>query len=182
MAESSKENVQVFDLSNLPDIYRWQRLCLRIYGMLTWDLPQQIEALVTAAQGMIKRSSRGALSNLLHEDMPVILALYAMEHLNETAPHAPLAAKEMLLPCLSLSYSQLFGDKLQDPLKHFLARMDWFLDGEKGDPSEALSFILSTLLEGKLKDATPLVQYLEQTMLPKMDRRMAVAWRSEFPA
>ncbi len=172
--------LQGLDLSQLPSLYRWHRLCLRVYGMLTWDIAQQVDAMVEAAQGVIKRSSRAALSDLLRDDLPVILALYAMEHFAENYASLSSVAQEILLPCFSLSYSKLHADKMQDPLKHLLARMDWFLDGEKGDPAEALSHVLTTALDGKLKDPAPLLEYLSKTLLPEMDRRMLVAWRSEF--
>jgi hypothetical protein len=92
----------------------------------------------------------------------------------------PEVAKEMLMSCFSLSYCNLFASKTEDPMKHFLTRMDWFLDGEKGSPSQALSRVLTAILN--LKDVSPLVEYMDKILLPEMDRRMLVAWRREFPA
>lgn len=167
-------------LCELSDIYRWHRLCLRIYGMLTWDINQQVEDLAAAAHSFVKRGGRAALSEILRDDMPVILALYAMDYLEKQSNNMPAVTREILLPCFSLSYSRLYASKLDDPLKHFLARMDWFLDGEKGDPGEALSHVLTTTLGDKIKNAAPVVEHLSKIVLPEMNRRMWVAWRSEF--
>jgi hypothetical protein len=72
----------------------------------------------------------------------------------------------------------LFASKSEDHIKHFLTRMDWFGDGEKGASSQAVSQVLTALLN--LKDVSP--EYMDRVLLPEMDRRMLIAWRREFPA
>ena len=166
------------DLGNITDLFRWHRVCLRVYGMLTWDLDQQVETMVNSMEGT-KRSTRKALTDLLHAELPVILGLYALERLQKVVPNLPKVAQEMLLPCFSLSYSDLFGDKLEDPLKHFLARLDWFLDAGN-DPAETLNTVLTTSLENKVKDINPILNCMKEDIFPEIDRRVILAWRCEF--
>jgi hypothetical protein len=160
-------------------VYRWHRVCLRIYGILTYDLDRQIKELSDAA-GAGGRQLRGPVGKLLREDLPVILGLYALKQLQNMVPGLPLAAQEMLLPCFSLSYSELFARKGEDPLNCLLSRVDWFLD-EACDPEEALILLLNAVFKNKLKAPDALLDYIREVIFSEAKRRITLAWRSEFP-
>jgi hypothetical protein len=176
---SSAEKFDYQDPAFLANLYRWHKVCLRIYGLLTYDLDRQVEK-ISDAVGANKRQLRKSLSKLLEEDMPVVLGLYALEQLQKMVPNLPLPLQEMLLPCFSLSYSHLFARKGEDPLKYLLSRIDWFLD-ETRNPEESLSMVLGTIFKNKLKDPGELLEYLQQVIFPEARRRIMLAWRSEFP-
>jgi hypothetical protein len=146
--------------------------------MLTYDLDRQIKELSDAA-GAHRRQLRATVGKLLREDLPVILGLYALKQLQNTVPSLPLTVQEMLLPCFSLSYSELFAHKGEDPLHYLLGRVDWFLD-EACDPEEALTLLLNTIFKNKLKNPGALLDYIHTVILPEARRRITLAWRSEF--
>lgn len=164
------------------DLYRLHRLCLRIFGLMARDIPAQAFTLAQAA-GPLRKKDRQSLANTLADELPVLLALHALERLEN---HPRLAShglsellRGLLLPCFSLSYSQLYEEPA-DPLKQILARLDWYLDGDKGNPQEALAYFASTLLGDHLMDTAPLQRKMEEYLWPEMDRRLELAFRYEF--
>lgn len=164
------------------DLFRLHRLCLRIYGLMTRDLPAQALSLAQAA-GPLNKKDRQALAQTLADELPIILALHALGRL-ESNPHlAQIGLSEflrgLLLPCFSLSYSQLY-EEATDPLQQVLARLDWYLDGDKGNPQEGLAYFASTTLGDHLADTGPLLEHLNQILLPEMDKRLDLAFRYEF--
>jgi hypothetical protein len=164
------------------DLFRLHRLCLRIYGLMTRDLPAQALSLAQAA-GPLSKKDRQSLAETLTDELPVILALHALERLEANQRLASLGLSEflrgLLLPCFSLSYSQLYGEA-SDPLKMALARLDWYLDGDKGNPQEALAYFAATMLGDHLSDTGPLLKHIEEQLLPEMDKRLELAFRYEF--
>ena len=169
-------------IESLADIHKLHRLSLRIYGQITWNIQEQITALVNAADDVLKKSSQKALQEILQEELPVILALHALDCINEYADDKKLAEqlREMLIPCFALSYSQLYADKTQDPLRHILAKLDWYLDGDQESYSSVLAQMLRTLLGNKLKAPEPLINLLNENILPEINQRFLTAWRLEF--
>ena len=53
--------------SNQEDLYRLNRLCLRIYGLLSRDMPEQAKKMTDEAAGGIKKKQREILVNTLEE-------------------------------------------------------------------------------------------------------------------
>ncbi len=164
------------------DLFRLHRLCLRIYGLMTRDLPAQALNLAQAS-GSLSKKDRQSLTQTLTDELPMILALHALERLEADQRLAQMGLSEflrgLLLPCFSLSYSQLYGEA-SDPLKMALARLDWYLDGDKGNPQEALAYFAATMLGDHLADTSPLLQHIEKHLLPEMDKRLDLAFRYEF--
>jgi hypothetical protein len=164
------------------DLFRLHRLCLRIYGLMTRDLPAQATTLAQAA-GSLGKKDRLALSQALGDELPIILALRALERLEADQRLASMGLSEflrgLLLPCFSLSYSQLYEEST-DPLKQVLARMDWYLDYDKGNPQEALAYFVSTVVGEHLTDTGPLLKHIENSIMPEMDKRLELAFRYEF--
>lgn len=164
-------------------LMRLSRLCLRIYGLLTRDIPAQAADMVSAAAGSLGKKERQQLVQVLSDELPVIMALHALERLGREKALSLSGLSELLrgllLPCFSLSYSQLYAEPA-DPLRQFLDRVDWYLDGDKGQPLEAFAHLASTLLGEHLKDMEPLAAHLKESLLPEMDRRLELAFRYEF--
>ncbi len=164
------------------DLYRLHRLCLRIYGLLARDVAEQAAQLAQAA-GSLRRKDRQSLAQTLADELPVLLALRALGSLENHPDLARMGLSEflrgLLLPCFSLSYSHLYQEPA-DPLRHVLARLDWYLDGDKGNPQEALARFASTMLGDHLSDTGPLLRAMEGSLWPEMDRRLDLAFRYEF--
>ena len=188
---SLSENHQPLSLPDLggalppepAQLLRVNRLCLRIYGLLTRDIPAQAAEMVAAA-GSLGKKDRRELTQVLAEELPVIMALHALERLGRAeslgrSGELSELLRGLLLPCFSLSYSQLYAQPT-DPLRQFLDRVDWYLDGEKGDPLEAFAHLASTLLGEQQGDAAPLLAHLQERLLPEMDRRLELAFLYEF--
>ena len=170
------------DIELLANMHKLHRLSLRIYGQITWNMQEQIADLLNAADDVLKKSSKKILQEILQEELPAILALHALDCINEYAGDKKLAEqlREMLIPCFALSYNQLYADKAQDPLRHILAKLDWYLDGDKGSYAAVLAQMLRTILGNKLKDPEPLVNLLNESILPEVNQRFLTAWRLEF--
>ncbi len=164
-------------------LMRLSRLCLRIYGLLTRDIPEQAAGLAAAAAASLGKKERQQLVQVLCDELPVIMALHALERLDREPALGRADLSELLrgllLPCFSLAYSRLYAEPA-DPLRQFLDRVDWYLDGDKGQPLEALAHLASTLLGEQLKDLEPLTAHLKDSLLPEMDRRLELAFRYEF--
>jgi hypothetical protein len=162
---------------------RLQQLALRIYGLMTWDLPGRADALVAAAGPGLKKKGRQALLKSLNEELPVLLLIHAVDRLNKDQRLIDQELVELmhglLLPCFSLCYLHLYQEPA-DPLKHVLARLDWYLDGDKGDSLSAFAHLAATILGKELKDPAPLLAHLEEELLPEMDQRYELAFRYEF--
>jgi hypothetical protein len=165
------------------DLYRLHRLCLRIHGLMTRDIAAQAVKLAEAVGRGLRKKARRDLTQTLAEDLPVILALHAMDRLaGEPRFHNPALLellRSLLLPCFSLSYQHLYAD-MQDPLKHVLARLDWYLDGDKGEPVGAFTHLAATLLGDQPHDPAPLLKHISENLLPEMDKRLELAFRYEF--
>lgn len=164
-------------------LLRLNRLCLRIYGLLSRDIPDQAAAMVGAAAGSLGKKDRRELVQVLTDELPVIMALHALERLGREEALGRSGLSELLrgllLPCFSLFYSQLYAQP-SDPLRQFLDRVDWYLDGEKGDPLEAFAHLAATLLGKHLSDPAPLLAHLQERLLPELDRRLELAFLYEF--
>ena len=164
------------------DLYRLHRLCLRIFGLLARDVPAQAAALAGVAGSGLRKKQRQALARVLEEELPVLIALYALKWLEG---HRRLGGRGLgellrglLLPCFSLSYGDLY-DQPADPLQHVLSRVDWYLDGDKGEPLEAFLHYLAMVEEGPA-ELDSLRRHLEQELLPELERRLELAFRYEF--
>ncbi len=174
---------------NPQNLLRLHRLCLRIYGLLARDVAAQAQTLAEAGGHGLRKKARQALAQTLAEELPVLMALYALDklavdprlHGQEDQRGEELAdlLRGLLLPCFSLSYQHLY-DQPSDPLKHVLARLDWYLDGDKGEPLGAFAHLASTVLGKQLPDPHPLLKHLHDHLLPEMDRRLELAFRYEF--
>ena len=165
------------------DLFRLHRLCLYIYGLLTRDIPAQAQALAAAAGSTIRKKHRQGLARTLEEELPVLIALHVLERLAASGRLKDQGLDELLrgllLPCFALSYQHLYEEPA-DPLQHVLARLDWYLDGDKGAPLSALAHFLGTAMGDKLGDPGPLLSHLENAFLPEMDQRLELAFRYEF--
>lgn len=164
-------------------LFQLHRLCLRIFGLMTHDLDQQVATLMGAGSNAVRRKARATLEKTLREELPVLLLIHAADRLTTDSRMvkqdlAPLAYG-LLLPCFSICYNNFYGDP-SDPLKHVLAKLDWYLDGDKGDSLGAFTRLTTTLLGDDLRDPDPLLGYLEHELLPEMDRRYELAFRYEF--
>ncbi|MFH1057341.1 MAG: hypothetical protein V1797_01520 [Pseudomonadota bacterium] len=188
MASADQPPLKLPDLGGaLPadptQLMRLNRLCLRIYGLLTRDIPAQAAEMVAAAGGSLGKKERQTLIQVLGDELPVIMALHALERLDREEALSRSGLSELLrgllLPCFSLAYSRLYAEPA-DPLRQFLDRVDWYLDGDKGQPLEAFAHLASTLLGEHLEDMGPLVKHLSESLLPEMDRRLELAFRYEF--
>lgn len=165
------------------DLHRLHRLCLHIYGLLTRDVEQQAAAMAQAGGVFLKKKQRQMLERTLAEELPVIIALHALDRLASdgrlTGDGLDELIRGMLLPLFAMSYRKLY-DAPADPLSHVLARVDWYLDGEKGDPVSALIHFLHTALGEPLRDTAPLTGHVTEVFLPEMDKRLELAFRYEF--
>jgi hypothetical protein len=165
------------------DLFRLHRLCLRIHGIMTRDIPVQATKLAEAVGKGLRKKARQDLTQTLAEDLPVILALHALDRLAADPRfhnnNLVDLLRGLLLPCFSLSYQHLY-EEMQDPLKHVLARLDWYLDGDKGEPLGAFTHLAATLLGDQPHDPAPLLKHLTENLLPEMDRRLELAFRYEF--
>ncbi|MGD8561089.1 MAG: hypothetical protein PVG60_03860 [Desulfarculaceae bacterium] len=165
------------------DLYRLHRLCLRIYGLLARDVPAQAQALTKAAGSSLRKKDRKALAQALEEELPVLIALYAQERLAKDPRLAGQGLADLLrgllLPCFSLSYQHLY-EQPADPLKHVLARVDWYLDGDKGEPLAAFLHFINAVSGARLGEEDPLVEHLKGVFLPELDSRLELAFRYEF--
>ena len=165
------------------NLYRLHRLCLRIYGLLGRDVPAQAAALAQSAGASLKKKQRSALERALQEELPVFIALHVMERLAAdhrlAGPGLDELLRGLLLPCFSLSYQHLYEEPA-DPLVHVLGRVDWYLDGDKGEPAAALIYFLTTVLGNKISGLDPLLEQIRDTFLPEMDARLELAFRYEF--
>ncbi len=167
---------------SLEDIQRFHRLGLRIYGILARDLPAQAARLAQAAGSRLRRRHREELRQAALEELPVVYALYALERLagdpRLSGPGDNELLRALLLPCFALSFAGLY-ERPADPLKHFLARVDWYLDGEKAAPATAFLQYLKMLLGDKLGRPERVAQHLEQVLLPELESRLELAFRYE---
>jgi hypothetical protein len=164
------------------ELMRLHRLCLHAYGLLCRDVEAQAQALARTAGGLRKKH-RVELADTLAQELPVLIALHAMDRL---ASHPRLArqglaelVRSLLLPLFAMSYRRLY-ERPADPLKHVLDRLDWYLDGDKGEPVAAFSHFLATAWGERLPQREALVRHLEYQLLPEMDRRLDLAFRYEF--
>lgn len=170
--------------SSLEDLFSLQRLCLRIFGLMTYDLEEQVAKLMGAGgSNAVRRKGRQTLETTLHEELPVLLLIHATGRLTEDPriKEQDLAGLVygLLLPCFSICYRKLYA-KPADPYAHVLARLDWYLDGDKGDPIDCFTRLTTTLLGDDLRDPDPLLGHLEHELIPEMDRRYELAFRYEF--
>ena len=159
------------------------RLCLRIYSLMIRDVADQAAKAASGWSKGLRKKSRQDLGRLLEEELPIIIALYALERL-EAEPRLAgqgLAdlVRSLLLPCFSISYSHLY-DLPQDPLEHVHGRLDWYLDGNKGNPLEALAMYVATVLGVEAKECMPLGEQINQELTPLWDRRLDLAFRYEM--
>ena len=165
------------------DLYRLNRLCLRIYGLLSRDMPEQAKKMTDEAAGGIKKKQREILVNTLEEELPVLIALYSLDLLAADNRLSGQGIDELLrgllLPCFSLSYHHLY-DSTADPLKHVLARVDWYIDGDKGDPLDAFVNYISTVLGETIPDVEQMSNRLKEVLLPEIEARLELAFRYEF--
>lgn len=169
--------------SNVDGLFQLHRLCLRIFGLMTYDLEEQVATLVGVGGSAVRRKARPTLEKTLAEELPVLLLIHAAERLTTDKritkqDLAPLTYG-LLLPCFATCYNHLYAEPA-DPLKHVLARLDWYLDGDKGDSFGAFSHLTTALLGDDLRDPAPLLGHLEHELLPEMDRRYELAFRYEF--
>lgn len=169
--------------ADVEGLFQVHRLCLRIFGLMTYDLGEQVANLVSVGGNAVRRKARPTLEKTLAEELPVLLLIHATERLTKDKrivkqDLAPLAYG-LLLPCFATCYDHLYAEPA-DPLKHVLARLDWYLDGDKGDSLGAFSHLTTTLLGDDLRDPDPLLGHLEHELLPEMDRRYELAFRYEF--
>ncbi len=169
--------------ANPEDLYRLNRLCLRIYGLLARDVNEQAKRMTDEAAGGMKKKQREILLNTLEEELPVLIALYALEQLALDARLEGQGIDELLrgllLPCFSLSYHHLY-DATADPLKHVLARVDWYIDGDKGDPLDAFVNYISTVLGETIQDVNRMSTKLREVLLPEIKSRLELAFRYEM--
>ncbi len=165
------------------DLFRLHRLCLHIHGLMCRDVAAQAQALAAAAGKSLRKRQRQELARTLEDELPVLIALHALERLDADPRLAGAGLGELirglLLPLFALSYQHLY-DQPADPLKHVLARVDWYLDGDKGDPVDAFAHFLATVWGDKLSESGPLLGHLQDQLLPEMDRRLELAFRYEF--
>jgi hypothetical protein len=165
------------------DLYRLQRLCLRIFGLLSRDIDEQAQNMAKAVSSVLKKKHRPALLGILQEELPVLIALYTLDRLAEddrlSGQGLDEVLRSMLLPCFSISYQHLY-DEPSDPLQHVLSRVDWYLDGDKGDPMEAFVHYTGTILGETFDDVAEMAEKLKDTMLSEMEARLSLAFRYEF--
>ncbi len=165
------------------DLLRLHRLCLYIYGLLTRDIGDQARALAEAVGSALRKKQRQELALTLEDELPVLIALHVLERLSASDRLQDQGLDELvrglLLPCFALSYQQLY-EKPADPLEYVLARVDWYLDGDKETPLSALAHFVATAWGDRLSDPGPLLDHLENQLLPEMDRRLDLAFRYEF--
>ena len=171
-------------LPQRPDDYHLlHRFCLRVYGLLTRDISRQAEALAQAAGPGVRKKNRQLIKEAVEEELPVLMALYSLERLamDQLLDDEGVAdlVRSQLLSCFSLSYLDLY-DKPDDPLKHVFNRVDWYLDGDKGDPLNAFVQCLVMVLGDKLGDPDLLLRHLNTVLLPELDQRLELAYRYDF--
>lgn len=162
---------------------RMQRLCLRIYGLLARDIQRHAKALSQAAEGNLRKKHRQDMATALAEELPVFIALYALDKISDDErlqePGSGELVRGMLLSCFSLAYSHLY-DEPSDPLKHVMARVDWYLDGNKGLPQTAFYQWINMLSGERVTDSGAIFKYLSSTLYPELDRKLQLAFRYEF--
>lgn len=165
------------------DLFRLHRLCVHIYGLMCRDLPAQAQAMAASTGKALRKKQRQELAVTLQEELPVLIALHALDRL--AAEHRLKGQgldeliRGLLLPLFAMSYQHLY-DQPTDPLKHVLARLDWYLDGDKGGSLEAFAHFLATAWGERLTESGPLLNHLHDVFLPEMDRRLELAFRYEF--
>mgnify|MGYP000055993918 CR=1 FL=1 len=165
------------------NLFRLHRLCVHIYGLMCRDVPAQAQAMAAATGKALRKKQRQELAVTLQEELPVLIALHALDRLASENRIKGQGLDELirglLLPLFAMSYQQLY-DQPADPLKHVLARLDWYLDGDKGGPLDAFTHFLSTVWGDRLPESGPLLKHLHDVFLPEMDRRLELAFRYEF--
>jgi len=163
-------------------LFQLQRLCMHIYGLTCRDVEGQARALAAAA-GDLRKKHRLELAATLVEELPVLVALHVMRRLEADSRLKPGGLAELLrglmLPLFALSYRSLY-DNPADPLEHVLNRLDWYLDGDKGQPIDAFQHFLATAWGERINDSQGLINHLEYKLLPELDRRLELAFRYEF--
>ena len=169
--------------ANGEELCRLQRLSLRIFGLMTWDLSQNAREMVQAAGLSLRRKDGRNLHKALSEELPVLLLIHAAEKLTSDDRLLEQELVDLtyglLLPCFSLCYQNLY-EKPADPLKHLLARLDWYLDGDKDNAQGAFMQVLETIMGGAMEHSKALLEHLNRTLLPLMDQRYELAFRYEF--
>lgn len=165
------------------NLFRLHRLCVHIYGLMCRDVPAQAQAMAAATGKALRKKQRLELAATLQEELPVLIALHALDRLAAESRLKGQGLDELirglLMPLFAMSYQHLY-DEPADPLKHVLSRMDWYLDGDKGGPLDAFTHFLSTVWGDRLPESGPLMKHLQEVFLPEMDRRLELAFRYEF--
>jgi hypothetical protein len=156
---------------------------LRIFGLMTWDVEAHARDMVKAAGLSLRRKDGRALQKALNEELPVLFLIHAADKLTHDDRLIDQGLVELtyglLLPCFSLCYQHLY-EKPADPLKHLLARLDWYLDGDKADAQSAFMQVISTMMGDALEHSASLLDHLNREVLPQMDQRYELAFRYEF--
>ncbi len=155
---------------------------MRIYGILARDLPAQAARLAqaagfpAAAAGHREELRQPRWRNCRSSTRSTPWSAWPATPL--VGPGRQRALRALLLPCFALSFAGLY-ERPADPLKHFLARVDWYLDGEKAAPATAFLQYLKMLLGDKLGRPERVAQHLEQVLLPELESRLELAFRYE---
>lgn len=165
------------------EMLRLQRLCVRIYGLFSRDLDEQVDGLIKATGTALGRAQRKEFAPALREELPVLLLIHALDRLEGderlSAPGLNELVRGMLLPCFSLSYQHL-DRRTIDPLAHVLERLDWYLDGGQAGLTGAFHYYAASLAGPGLADSEPMEAYLDGRLIPELDRRLETAFRAEW--
>jgi hypothetical protein len=150
---------------------------------MTWDLSQNAREMVLASGLSLRRKDGRTLHRALQDELPVLLLIHTADKLTSDdrllEQNLVDLTYGLLLPCFSLCYQNLY-EKPADPLKHLLARLDWYLDGDKDNAQSAFLQVLDTIMGSAAEHSQALLDYLNQTLLPLMDERYELAFRYEF--
>ncbi len=164
------------------ELFKLQRLCLRLYAQTTMDLDKQAQQLVEAAGSSLRKRDRQVLAELIAEELPVLWLIHLLDLMGGPGSESH-DIKEMLeglvVPCYALSYHNS-GEEKDDPFQHVLNRLDWYLDGDKSDMASAFEYFLDSILEPEVKDPKPLLEHLRSKLHPEMGARLEVAYLYEF--
>ena len=163
-------------------LFRLQRLCVRLYTVLTKDLDQLTDELVKAAGGKWPGQKR-QLADLFKAELPILIALRVLEGLGRDErfdqPELAELMRGLLLPLFALRFQDLY-EQASEQMKRVLTRIDWYLDFESDDPVDVFGIYCGAEAGAAMKDPEGMKTYLKGTILPEIDQRLQRTLRGEF--
>lgn len=163
-------------------LFRLQRLCVRLYTVLTRDLDQVTDDLVKAAGGKWPGQKK-QLGDLFKAELPILIVLRVLEGLENDErfdrPELAELLRGLLLPLFALRFQDLH-EQASEQMKRVHSRIDWYLDFESDDPVDVFCIYCGAEAGSALKNPEGMKQFLLGTIIPEVDQRLQRTLRGEF--